>query len=139
LRRVLLAYDLPSALDAPVRPLAELESDVRAMSQLSRQARYMQLGQSLPGLLEELQVAAAEAGDAERPTLYALLAEAYGGGSGIAHQLGYSDFRSMVLDRVEWASARCGDPLRVARTQWSRGVSLLGAAAYAQGLRMAGD
>jgi transcriptional regulator with XRE-family HTH domain len=136
LRRALLAYDLPSALDSPVRPVAELESDVRAMSLLGRQARYVQLGQSLPALLEELQVAVIEAGEAERPALYALLAEAYGGVSGIAHQLGYLDLRGMVLDRIEWASSQCGDPLRVARTQWSRGVSLLGAAAYEQGLAL---
>src|ERR1022692_3141325 len=136
LRRALLAYDLPSALDAPVRPVAELESDVRAMSLLGLQARYIQLGQSLPGLLQELQAAVMEAGNAERPTLYALLAEAYGGGSGIAHQLGYLDLRGMILDRIEWASRQSGDPLRVARTQWSRGVSLLGAAAYEQGLTL---
>lgn len=136
LRRALLAYDLPPALDAPVRPVPELESDVRAMSLLGRQARYIQLGQSLPGLLQELQVAIIEAGEAERPALYALLAEAYGGGSGIAHQLGYLDLRGMVLDRIEWASSQCGDPLRIARTQWSRGVSLLGAAAYEQGLAL---
>src|ERR1022692_2232599 len=37
LRRVLLAYDVPSALDAPVRPAAELEADVQAASLLGRQ------------------------------------------------------------------------------------------------------
>jgi hypothetical protein len=56
--------------------------------------------------------------------------------SGIAHQLGYLDLRAMVLDRIEWASRQSGDPLRVARTQWSRGASLLGAAAYEQGLTL---
>jgi transcriptional regulator with XRE-family HTH domain len=136
LRRVLLAYDVPSALDAPVRPVAELQADVRAASLLGREARYVQLAARLPVLLEELQAAVWRAGEADRPQLYALLAEAYGGASGIAHQLGYLDLRALVLDRIEWASRQSGDPLRVARTQWSRGVSFLGAAAYEQGLTL---
>jgi transcriptional regulator with XRE-family HTH domain len=136
LRRTLLAYDLPRVLDAPVRPAAELRADVEAVSRLGRQARFQQLSQSLPGLLEELQAAVAEADDARRPALFALLAEAYGGVSGLAHQLGYSDLRTMALDRIDWAARQCGDPLRVARTQWSRGASLLGAGAYDQGLAL---
>jgi transcriptional regulator with XRE-family HTH domain len=136
LRRVLLAYDVPSALDAPVRLVPELEADVRAASLLGREARYVQLAAQLPVLLEELQAAVWRAGEADRPQLYALLAEAYGGASGIAHQLGYLDLRALVLDRIEWASRQSGDPLRVARTQWSRGVSFLGAAAYEQGLTL---
>ena len=136
LRRALLTYDVPSGVDAPVRPVAELEADVKAVSLLGRQARYFQLSQRLPVLLEELQAAVTEAPDADRPRLYALLAEAYGGVSVVAHQLGYLDLRAVVLDRIGWASRQCGDPLRVARTQWSRGVSLLGAAAYEQGLAL---
>ncbi len=136
LRRALLTYDVPPPLDVPARPVPELEADVRAVSLLGRQARYLQLGQRLPVLLEELQAAAAAARDADRPALYALLAEAYGGVSGLAHQLGYADLRAMALDRIEWASRQSGDPLRVARTQWSRGASLLGAAAYDQGLAL---
>jgi transcriptional regulator with XRE-family HTH domain len=135
-RRALLAYDVPPPLAAPVRPVGELEADVRAISVLGRQARYLQLGQRLPGLLDELHAAVIEARDADRPALFGLLAEAYGGISGLAHQLGYLDLRAVALDRIEWASWRCGDPLRVARTQWSRGASLLGAGAYGQGLAL---
>jgi hypothetical protein len=68
--------------------------------------------------------------------LYALLAEAYGGVSALTHQLGYADLRALALDRIEWASRRCEDPLRIARTQWSRGASLMGAAAYDHGLAL---
>ena len=59
-------------------------------------------------LLEELQAAVWQATDADRPRLYGLLAEAYGGASGIAHQLGYLDLRAMVLDRIECASCPSG-------------------------------
>ena len=81
-----------------------------------------------------MQVAIDTAGAQHRPALYALLAEAYGGIAGLTHQLGHADLRALALDRIEWAARRCEDPLRVARTQWSRGASLLGAAAYDHGL-----
>lgn len=136
LRRALLAYDLPPPDDVRLRPAGELRAEVAAVSQLGRQARYLQLSQTLPGLLDELQAAIAAASTAERPALYALLAEAYGGIAGLAHQLGHADLRALTLDRIEWAARQCGDPLRVARTQWSRGGSLLGAAAYDQGLAL---
>jgi transcriptional regulator with XRE-family HTH domain len=136
LRRALLTYDVPPLLDVPVRSTSELAADVRAVSLLGRQARYLQLGQRLPVLLEELQATVAIAGNPERSRLYALLAEAYGGVSGLAHQLGYGDLRALALDRIEWASRQSGDPLRIARTQWSRGASLLGVAVYDQGLSL---
>jgi transcriptional regulator with XRE-family HTH domain len=136
LRRALLAYDLPPETGAGPRSTDELRAEVIAVSLLGRQARYLQLSQRLPGLLDELQVAIAAAGDPGRPALYALLAEAYGGIAGLAHQLGYADLRALTLDRIEWASRLSGDPLRVARTQWSRGASLLGAAAYDHGLAL---
>jgi transcriptional regulator with XRE-family HTH domain len=136
IRRALLTYDLPPAMDTAPRPLAELRADANAISLLSRQARYLQLGNRLPGLIEELQVAIAHAGDADRGELYALLAQVYGGGSALAHQLGYLDLRALALDRVEWAARASGDPLRIVRTQWSRGASLLAAAAYEQGLTL---
>jgi transcriptional regulator with XRE-family HTH domain len=136
LRRALLAYDLPPETGAGPRSTDELRAEVIAVSLLGRQARYLQLSQRLPGLLDELQVAIAAAGDPDRPGLYALLAEAYGGISGLAHQLGYADLRALTLDRIEWAARLSGDPLRVARTQWSRGASLLGAAAYDHGLAL---
>lgn len=136
LRRALLAYDLPPETDVRPRSADELRAEVNAVSLLGRQARYLLLSRRLPGLLEELQVAIATTAGPERPALYALLAEAYGGISGLAHQLGYPDLRALTLDRIEWAARLSGDPLRVARTQWSRGASLLGAAAYDQGLAL---
>jgi hypothetical protein len=136
LRRALLAYDLPPETDAGPRSADELRAEVIAVSLLGRQARYLQLSQRLPGLLDELQVAIATASEPDRRALYALLAEAYGGISGLAHQLGYADLRALTLDRIEWAARLSGDPLRVARTQWSRGASLLGAAAYDHGLAL---
>jgi transcriptional regulator with XRE-family HTH domain len=134
LRRAVLAHDLPGDFDAEPRPVEDLRRDVDAARSLSRQTRYVQLCQTLPGLITELQAAVSQGTDADRPALYALLAEAYGGVSGLAHQLGHLDLRALVIDRIEQAARHSQDPLRVARTQWSRGATLLGAGAYEQGL-----
>ena len=136
LRRAVLAYDLPQSLDAPMRSATELGDEVRALRALARRARYVELSQTLPGLITELQAAVSVASDMDRPALYALLAEAYGGVSGLAHQLGYLDLRALVIDRIEQVARLSQDPLRIARTQWSRGASLLGAGAYEQGLAL---
>jgi transcriptional regulator with XRE-family HTH domain len=132
LRRALLTWDLPPE-DVPPRSLDELAADVKRVSLLGKEARYLQLGLALPTLLDELSVAIHTNED---PRLFALLAEAYGGISGMSHQLGYLDLRSFTLDRIEWAAERSQDPLRVARTKWSRGASLLGIAAYDRGLQL---
>src|SRR5262249_5431219 len=79
LRRAVLAHDVPPPSDAPPRSADALAEDVRAARALSRQARYVQLSQALPGLIVELQAAVSMADDRGRPALYALLAEAYGG------------------------------------------------------------
>ncbi len=54
----------------------------------------------------------------------------------LAYAFGYVDLRSIALDRIERAARASGDPLRVARTQWSKGASLQAAAAYRQGLAL---
>src|ERR1700683_2551082 len=122
LRRALLAYDLPPETDAGPRSADELRAEVIAVSLLGRQARYLQLSQRLPGLLERRQAAIATASEPDRPALYALLAEAYGGISGLAHQLGYADLRALTLDRIEWAARLSGGALRVGGAQGVRGA-----------------
>jgi len=136
LRRALLAYDLPGPAEVRPRPPGALRAEVAALSLLGRHARYVQLSHRLPGLLDELKQAIDTAGAQHRPALYALLAEAYGGIAGLTHQLGYGDLRALTLERIDWAARQSGDPLRVARTQWSRGASLLGAGAYDEGLAL---
>ncbi|GAA4136700.1 helix-turn-helix transcriptional regulator [Actinomadura keratinilytica] len=133
LRRVLLTRDLPPENAPPPRPVEALRADVEETSRLTRQARYVKLGQVLPSLLEELSIAVA---DDDRPELHGLLAVAYGGVSALAHKIGYLDLRSVALDRIERESLLSGDPLRIARTKWSRGASLLAVSAYEQGLRL---
>jgi transcriptional regulator with XRE-family HTH domain len=135
IRRAVAAFDLPPE-SVPPRPAADLAVDVAHVSDLGRNANYARIGELLPGLLEDLAVAVHSAAEADRPYLLGLLAEAYGGATAVSAILGYLDLRDRVLDRIEWASRESGDPLRVFRAQWQRGVTLLHQAAYPEGLRL---
>lgn len=133
IRRAMLAWDLPDE-DVAAPSLEQLRSDVRRASELGRQARYIQLGDMLPGLLEELTRAVHASQGGQRETLFGLLSEAYTGVTAIAYTLGYFDLRSLAMDRVATAARASQDPLRVARTQWQRSTLFLAAAAYDKGL-----
>jgi transcriptional regulator with XRE-family HTH domain len=132
-RRALLSWDLPSE-EIPPRSADDLRRDVVQASLLGRDARYVQLGEMLPGLLESLTSAIHAADEAQRPTLFALLSEAYTGVTAIAYTLGYFDLRSLAMERVQWAAKESQDPLRIARTQWQRATLFLAAASYGKGL-----
>jgi transcriptional regulator with XRE-family HTH domain len=135
IRRSVDTYDLPDESITP-RPMAELAADVRRLSALGQAAKYAQIGAELPGLLDELGAAVHAAAEADQPPLFALLAEAYSGASSIANLLGYLDLRSQVVERIRWASERCGDPLRLHRVRWQRTSTLMGVGAYDPGLRL---
>jgi hypothetical protein len=126
-------FDLPDEGVIP-RSFAELATDVRRISALGQAAKYVQIGEELPGLLDELGAAVHAAREDDRPALFGLLAEAYSGASVIANLLGYLDLRGQVVDRIRWASELCGDPLRVQRVRWQRTASLMAVGAYAQAL-----
>ncbi|MFC4587327.1 helix-turn-helix domain-containing protein [Sphaerisporangium corydalis] len=132
-RRALLTWDLPDE-EMPVRPVERLRADVAHASALGRQARYAQLGEMLPALLDELTRAARSADGSRRNELYALLSEAYTGATAIAYALGLLDLRGLAMERVAWAASESQDPLRVARTQWQRATLFLNTASYDKGL-----
>lgn len=135
IRRSVDTYDLPEDGIVP-RPFGELSADVRRISDLGQAAKFAQIGAELPGLLDELGAAVHTATEADQPRLYGLLAEAYSGASTIANLLGYLDLRSQVVERIRWASERCGDPLRMHRVRWQRTASLMAVGAYEQGLKL---
>jgi transcriptional regulator with XRE-family HTH domain len=135
IRRALLSWDLPEE-DIRPRPLPELQADVAKASELGRAARYGQLGELFPGLLEELTTAAHAADDRDKPQLYALLSETYTGATAIAYTLGYFDLRSLTMERVDWAARASQDPLRIARTQWQRSTLFLAGADYDKGAKL---
>jgi transcriptional regulator with XRE-family HTH domain len=135
IRRSVGTYDLPDEGITP-RSYAALADDVRRMSALGQSAKYVQIGEETPGLLDELSVAVHTTAGDEQRRLFALLAEAYSGASVIANLLGYLDLRGQVVERIRWASGESGDPLRLHRVQWQRSASLMAVGAYSQGLTL---
>ncbi len=135
IQRSILSWDLPDE-DLPVRPIAALAADVQKASDLGRKARYGQLGEVLPALLDELSTACHTVDDAEQARVYGLLSEAYTGVTAIAYALGKFDLRAIGMDRVQWAAQQSRDHLRIARTQWQRSTLFLQAAAYDRGTRL---
>jgi transcriptional regulator with XRE-family HTH domain len=135
IRRSVDTWDLPEEGITP-RPFRDLSADVQRISDLGQAAKFTQIGAELPGLLDELGAAVHTAPEADRASLFGLLAEAYSGASSIANLLGYLDLRSQVVERIRWASERCGDPLRIQRVRWQRTGSLMAVGAYSQGLRL---
>jgi hypothetical protein len=133
IRRSVDTYDMPDENIAP-RQYSELAADVARLSALGQSAKFVQIGATVPGLLDELAIAVQSASEAQRAPLFALLAEAYSGASVIAGQLGYLDLRSQVVERIRWASGLSGDPLRKQRVRWQRAWSLMSLGAYTQGL-----
>lgn len=135
IRRSVGTFDLPDETILP-RPLTELAANVKQVSDLGQAAKYVQIGEQLPALLDELSAALHTASEDQRPVLFGLLAEAYSGASAIASLLGHLDLRGQVVDRIRWASERCGDPLRLHRVRWQRSASLMAIGAYGQGLTL---
>jgi transcriptional regulator with XRE-family HTH domain len=131
LRRSVDTYDLPPE-DITPRQYAALAADVRRISALGQNAKFVQIGDELPGLLDEISAAIHAAPGSEQLRLFGLLAEAYSGASSIANLLGYLDLRSQVVDRIRWASEKCDDPLRIQRVRWQRTTSLMAVSAYRQ-------
>jgi transcriptional regulator with XRE-family HTH domain len=135
IRRALLSWDLPEE-DVRPRSFDELRADVSRVSALGRAARYAQLGEALPALLEELTAAAHAADERYAPQLHGLLSEAYTGVTALAYVLGQFDLRSLAMDRVERSARESQDRLRLARTQWQRSTLFLAGAAYGKGSRL---
>jgi transcriptional regulator with XRE-family HTH domain len=79
IRRSIDTYDLPDDTINP-RPVQELAADVRRISALGGDAKFVQIGEILPGLLDELTTAVHAASLTDRPQLFGLLAEAYARG-----------------------------------------------------------
>jgi len=138
LRRLLLAYDVPTQAAAAPRPLDEVAADVAAMSALRRTAGFKHLAAVLPPLVEELQFPALTAAQPERDRALRLLAQVYYGVECLASGVGYQDVYFLAIERLSWCADQLGDPLLVAAARWGRAGPLMREGAYGAGLRLLG-
>jgi transcriptional regulator with XRE-family HTH domain len=125
IRRALAAYNLLDAEDevAP-RSLAALTADVDQLGRWRRDTAYDKVGAALPGLIAELQRAAAELPAEDSHKAAALLANSYRAANTLAHKLGYVDLSLTAMERMERAAEKSADPLLVATADYLRAAAL---------------
>jgi len=119
IRRALAAVDL--VLDGvEPRPLQAIQVDIVQLGEWRRATKYNKIGVVLPDIIDELLVATSDSGE----PAYAMLTGAYRAANTLGHKLGYADLSLTAVERMEWASARSGDPLLVAMTHYLRAAAL---------------
>lgn len=137
LRRVLYAHDLEPDDEAPVRDLDTLAGEVNRALQLRQDYRLSQLGELLPGLLDELTTAAYRAESGNRERAYRLLAMGYRAARSIPYRLGHADLVVLADRCFAWAATRSGDPLLAGPVaDWLRVDGFFQVGHYDAGLRL---
>lgn len=132
-RRALAATDLVVA-DIEPRPLPELRREVAQLGEWRRATKYAKIGSALPGLVDELLVAASNVGE----PAYAMLTGAYRAANTLGHKMGYADLSLTAVERMEWAAGRAGDPLLEAMTHYLRAAALARIGASKQAMVLLG-
>jgi transcriptional regulator with XRE-family HTH domain len=138
LRRVLLCYRSPQALELAPRSVSQLRGDVERISRHRRAAAFAQVAPDLPTVLTELTHHALEApvGSEERREAFSLLATGYRAANSLAHKLGYYDLSTSALERLEWAADQSEDPLMVATARYLIGGAMLREGAIDAGVHL---
>ncbi|MUN41655.1 helix-turn-helix domain-containing protein [Actinomadura sp. NEAU-AAG5] len=125
LRRELSAYNLPPTHDRAPKSLDELRAAVADLAQLRHGVNLLTLGEILPGLLQDLRMAAHTYQSRLQEQVYGLLAETYAAAGQLAYKMGYIDLSSLTTDRYEWVAERSGDPLAVHVGEYLRAGELM--------------
>lgn len=120
-RRALLRHGRPSRpTDQEVAEvdLPTLQDRVATANRYRQGASLAKLGELLPALLRDLQVAADVCIGDQRREAYDLLASAYECGMQYLYKLGRSSDATLATERVLWSAEQTEDPLRVLSARW---------------------
>jgi hypothetical protein len=120
IRRVLLGLGSPQAetllggeLDVMV-----LDRRVNEAWKLRQGSHYMELGQLLPGLLVDAQVASQELAGDQQALAFGLLAHSYNTASSVLRKLGDNGLAVIAADRAVQAARTVGEPLLLAASAY---------------------
>jgi transcriptional regulator with XRE-family HTH domain len=130
IRRALTRPD-PGALDGTradgVESLATLRLRIQLANRFRHAADFDRLGEVLPSLLEDVQLAAAMMGpEADRRAARELLVETCHCARAMLKALGYLDLAWIATERGREVAAQLGDPLLIGASAWNRAEVLLG-------------
>jgi hypothetical protein len=120
IRRVLLGVGSP-----PTDVLLSGDPDVMVLDRrvneawkLRQGSRYMELGQLLPGLLIDAQVASQEITGDQQALAFGLLAHSYNTASSVLRKLGDNGLAVIAADRAVQAARTVGEPLLLAASAY---------------------
>jgi transcriptional regulator with XRE-family HTH domain len=134
--RVALNYwDVAPDLEATPRPLADLRGDITTINGLLDSVDYVQLGQQLPGLIEELSAVLHASTGPARQDAAELLMYAYIAAKSMAYRLGYVDLVSVAVERATWAARETGKQELAAFLAEERCQIFFATGAYDAGLK----
>lgn len=137
LESVLVGQFLPTIeMQGGPRTLVLIEAGVQRAAQLRLAARYAELTDLVPSLVEELTFYAQSAKGEERERVFALLAVTYRCLDALANKTGYFGLSFLAVDRVAQFSEASHDPLMIATSAYLRGQSALDVGQYKRGLML---
>jgi transcriptional regulator with XRE-family HTH domain len=90
-----------------------------------RSAALSRMGESLPGLLQDLRVALEVSPPAHRPVVYRLLARTYEAAMDMLLQSGYLPDSVMAIERARWAAQQSDDVLCRKEIDWHYAMAFL--------------
>ncbi|MFK0296697.1 helix-turn-helix domain-containing protein [Streptomyces sp. NPDC090442] len=135
LRAALDNWDMPLE-DLPVRPLDEIEADVRALVKARRAAGFGQIASFAPPLINELVQATATLDGRDAELAHHLLVQVYRGAHDVAYGLGLTDLGALLLARMDYSAQRSGDPYLMALYRYMRAQTTFSTGRHEVGQRI---
>ncbi|GAA2290686.1 helix-turn-helix transcriptional regulator [Nonomuraea roseoviolacea subsp. roseoviolacea] len=136
LRQALVYGDVPPDLETPARSLDDLETEVMRVNKFRQTAQYVELGTTLPGLIQELTYTVHALSEPERARAFGLLSHAYSAADSMVYKLGYLDLFHVAVHRMTWAAEQADDPMLRPVSDVRRSMAFMATGAWDGGLRL---
>lgn len=134
LRRLVDFHDIPD--DGPVRPLPELEHDIRRVVHARVNSKYQLVASLLPDLMPELTRAVGQArGAADQQHVWRWLVQAWRAADAVADKNGWVSLSSAIIAVMRQAANQAEDPLAIAVGDYVRAQTFFVHGEHAKGRR----
>lgn len=133
IRRALDTIDVPTDLDMHPRPVAELAREVHRLRQCSLNAKFVDVGTSLPAVLTELAVHAHTTDD---PRVWRHVNAAQALVASMTRRLGYMDLATTAIKDAAASAVRSDDPNLPALALLPRALMMMMYGSWMTGLNL---